>query len=206
MKNFKKFLAAVSFGIFFAGGNVSAQIVTDKVPLLTFADASVQAYESPNGAKKGIIPASSSLVLVKEIRADGWAYGSYQPTGKPKRIYRWFKMSELQGYANFKNYTDKVAYDTEVYRTRTSTNLNGRVPGNEDFIVVAERGDKRKIIYQGDGDRFRMGWISKTSQANTDEFPAPDYGLENGETSETETLPSEENFETESEPELQYEE
>ena len=90
--------------------------------------------------------------------------------------------------------------DTEVYRTRTSTNLNGRVPGNEDFIVVAERGDKRKIIYQGDGDRFRIGWISKTSQV-TEEFPSPDYGLENGETSDTDNLnendgwQEEENFE-----------
>ena len=161
VKNFKNILAAIFLIVLTCATPVEAKIVTDKVPLLTFADAPVTVYDSPNGQSKGLIPEGSSLVLVKEIRSDGWAYGSYKPSDSPKRIYRWFKMTELQGDSNFENYTDQLNNDTNVFRTRTEINkFNGNAPSNEDVTVVSKRGSKTKIIFKADGDYYRMGWVS----------------------------------------------
>lgn len=175
----KKFLAAaIGFALIFS--SAEAKIVADKLPLLTYAETPVTVYELPDGAKKGSIPAGTSLVLVKEIRADGWAYGSYKVENKKRRVYRWFKMSELQGYADFENYTNRATYDVEAYRTRTSTNHVGKVTGDEDLIVVAERGNRAKVIFTADGGYFRMGWIDKVAlekyvNSSYNDFPAPDY-------------------------------
>lgn len=163
MKNFKKILAALVLVLFIFVPKVNAKIVTDKLPLLTFADATVSVYESPHGDKKGSIAAENSLVLVTKIQGDGWAYGSYKIANQKKRVYRWFKMEELQGYADFENYTDQVTTDTEVYRTRTSYSLVGKVPSNEDILVVAKRGDRTKIIFKDDGNYYRMGWVLNSS-------------------------------------------
>lgn len=173
----KKFLAAaVTFALIFS--SAEAKFEPSKVPLLTYAEAPVTVYDSPDGAKKGSIPAGNSLVQVKEIRADGWAYGSYKAANNSKRrVYHWFRMSDLQGYANFENYTDRVTYDVNASRTRTSSNSVGKIVGGEDLIVVAERGDRAKVIFEADGGYFRMGWILKSlltkySGSSSSDFPA----------------------------------
>ena len=170
----KKLLMAMFLTLFICAPNVEAKIVTDKLPLLTFAETEIAAYDSPNGTKKGTIPAENSLVLVKQIQCDGWAYGSYKPSNSKKRVYCWFKMAELQGYAEFENYTDQLTSDTSVYRTRTSGSLVGNAPSNEDVIVVAKRGDKTKILFKADGEYYRMGWVynsglKKNSGSNYDD-------------------------------------
>ena len=191
--NFWKKILVVALILLMMPAQVDAKIVTDKLPLLTYAEVPISVYDNPNGKRKGTIAAGSSLVLVKIIRPDGWAYGSYKVANQKKRPYRWFKMEELQGYADFENYTDKASYDLDAYRTRTSSSLVGKVAGDEDLIVVAKRGDKVKIIFKADGDFYRMGWVSKndlfkTSTANTgddmtsldnlppeDSFPEEDF-------------------------------
>lgn len=168
MKLLKKFLA--TFGaaaVLFTGAPVDAKIVADKLPLLTYAETPVATYDAPDGNKKGTIAAGSSLVLVKIIRPDGWAYGSYKVGNKKKRPYRWFKMSDLQGYADFENYTDKATSDQDAYRTRSSMSLVGKISGDENLIVVAKRGDKCKVIFKADGNFYRMGWVSKIYLAKT---------------------------------------
>lgn len=160
----KKILLAAALIIWAA--SAEAAVVPDKLPLLTYAEAPVTVYDSPNGTKKGTIPVGSSLVLVKEIRADGWAYGSYKFTGKngkTARVYRWFKMAELQGYADFENCTDRAAYDTDACRTRTSSSLAGKILSGEDLIVVAVRGGRAKVIFKDDGVYYRMGWVESTA-------------------------------------------
>ncbi|MBO4401513.1 MAG: hypothetical protein J5809_06670 [Selenomonadaceae bacterium] len=180
----KKFLAAaLGFALIFS--SAEAKFEPEKVPLLTYAETPVTVYDSPDGASKGSIPAGTSLVQVKGIGADGWAYGSYMPANAKRRVYRWFRMSDLQGYADFANYTDRVTYDVEASRTRTSTNYVGKVVGGEDLIVVAERGDRAKVIFAAEGGYFRMGWILKSlltkysgSSSGSSDFPATLEGYE----------------------------
>ncbi len=168
-----KNLLAVMFLTFLICTPAEAKIVNDKLPLLTFAETEVAVYDSPNGTKKGTIPAEKSLVLVKQIQFDGWAYGSYKPSNSKKRVYRWFKMTELQGYADFENETDQLTSDTNVYRTRTSNSFNGNAPCDEDVIVVAKRGSKTKILFKADGEYYRMGWVDnyrlKKNSGNSDD-------------------------------------
>lgn len=163
MTALKKFGAAIFLFLLICAPNVSAKIVTDKVPLLTFAETAVPVYDAPNGTQKGTIPPENSLVLVKEIRSDGWAYGSYKPLNEKKRVYRWFKMNELQGGENFENYIDQLTNDTDVSRTRTSYSYNGNAPSNEDVLVVAKRGSKSKIIFKAEEIYYRMGWVENAS-------------------------------------------
>ena len=161
----KNFLMLVS--VLMICNSCDAKIVTDKLPLLTYAETPIVVYDKPNGNKKGTIAVGTSLVLVKIIRSDGWAYGSYKVANNKKRPYRWFKMEELQGYSDFENYTDKAISDQDAYRTRTSSSLVGKIAGNEDLLVVAKRGDKVKIIFKADGNFYRMGWVDKTVLSKT---------------------------------------
>ena len=159
MTPLKNLLAAIFLVLLICAPNVSAKILTDKVPLLTFAEIEIPVYDAPNGTKKGSIPPEKSLVQVKEIQADGWAYGSYKPSNSTKRVYRWFKMTELQGYEDFENYVDQLTRDSTAYRTRSSSNAVGAVSSDEDVIVVAKRGGRTKIIFKADGNFYRMGWV-----------------------------------------------
>lgn len=188
MRTLKKFYAAIILaGLIFTPAE--AKIVTDKLPLLTFADSAVTVYDAPNGSSKGTIPADVSLVLVKQILSDGWAYGSYKPQNAQKRVYRWFKMTELQGYADFENYTDQLINDTDVFRTRTTPySYNGNAPSNEDVIVVAQRGSKTKIIFKADGEYYRMGWVDNSAlKKNAGNTSSINYGDEYPESEEIPT-------------------
>lgn len=164
----KKIFAMWILIFFISVPKVEAKIVIDKLPLLTYAETVIPVYDAPNGTKKGNIPSGNSLVLVKQIRADGWAYGSYKVPNKKKRAYCWFNMNELQGYADFENYTDQVTNDVDAYRIRafstsSTPSLVGKVASNEDIIVVAEKGDLVKVIFKADGGYYRMGWIYKNT-------------------------------------------
>ncbi len=203
MKFWKKiFLTLGLSGALFLNfsAQAEAKIVTDKLPLLTYAETPIAVYDKPGGKRTGTISVGNSLVLVKIIRDDGWAYGSYKVEGNKKRPYRWFKMEELQGYGDFENYTDKVASDQNAYRTRSSSSYVGRVASDEDLIVVAKRGDRLKVIFKADGNFYRMGWLdkfslSKTSSESTDGNEIySDELLVNDATEENSTL---ENFDDE---------
>lgn len=183
--NFWKKILMIAIILLMIPAQVDAKIVTDKLPLLTYAETPIAVYDNPNGNKKGTIAVGTSLVLVKIIRPDGWAYGSYQVVNKKKRPYRWFKMEELQGYGDFENYTDRAISDQDAYRTRTSGSLVGKIAGDEDLLVVAKRGDKVKIIFKADGNFYRMGWIDKTVLSKTS-------GISTEETNTINNLPIEE--------------
>ena len=169
---------------------VDAAIISDKLPLLTYSDHIVYTYDRPNGKKKGSITPSQSLVMVKKIHSDGWAYGSYKMATQNKRINRWFKMNDLQGYVDFKNYEATAYQDFVATRTRTGSHKLGHIAKNDKVIVVAEKGDSKKVIFTDEGGRYRMGWIPNyvldenasdmnlNNDFSNDEFVAPDYGLD----------------------------
>lgn len=191
MKAWQKISASLLFGVtlLLISANTAAQIVRDKLPLLTYAETTVPVYDEPDGNKKGRIPPATSLVMVKMIRDDGWAYGSYKIGNRKKRVNRWFRMSDLQGYLDFENYIDRAASDTDAYRTRTSSSLVGRVASDEEIIIVAKRGDKMKIIFLSDGGKYRMGWVDKTIfERNEQDFSAGDTETMDGEFSDGDTV------------------
>lgn len=163
-----------------------AKIVEDMLPLLTYSDHIVYTYDRPNGKRKGSISPLNSLVMVKKIQSDGWAYGSYKVMNSNKRVNRWFKMSDLQGYIDFQNYEATAYQDFIAKRTRTNQSKNlGHIAKNDKVIVVAQKGDSVKIIFKDEANNYRMGWIpsyildENSSNVNNinDEFVAPDYGL-----------------------------
>lgn len=171
----KKFLMAFICGIFFSSANfTSAQIVADKVPMLTYAEQTVKTYDNPGGKQIGFISPHVSLVFVKEIRADGWAYGSY-PIASGKRVYRWFRMRDLQGFENFSNYTTSFDMNRTVYRTTSeSARKTGSISANQEVLVVGELGSQLKIIYKvgGGGTEYKMGWVDvpQPQQDNSQEY------------------------------------
>lgn len=151
------------------GSSAEAAIVTKFVPMLTYADHTVPTYDKPGGGKKGFISPNVSLVYIKEIRPDGWAYGSYRIANN-KRIYRWFRMQDLQGYTNFKNYTTKFNYDQRVYRTTAQATKTGSLVSNQEVIVVGALGDQLKVIYKvGGGNEYKMGWIGTPTVSESEE-------------------------------------
>ena len=182
----KKFFAGlIGIACLISADYSNASIITDKLPLLTYSDHFVYTYDKPNGNKKGKITPSTSLVLIKKIQSDGWAYGSYKMSNQNKRINRWFKMSDLQGYIDFENYEATAYQNFTATRTRTDQKNLGHIAKNDKVIVVAEKGDSKKVIFKDENNRYRMGWIpnsvldenySNISTPN-DEFVAPDYGL-----------------------------
>ena len=149
-----------------------ASLVTNKFPMLTYAEQNVPTYDKPGGDRKGFISPGVALVYIKQIRPDGWAYGSY-PIAGGKRIYRWFQMRELQGYLEFKNYDLTVENDQEAFRTSAGNSKLGSLNKNDKVTVIAERGDFYKIIYKvGGGNEYKMGWIAK-HVANPEPEPTP---------------------------------
>ena len=160
-------------GVLLSCNFAEASLVTDKFPMLTYAEQNVPTYDKPGGGQKGFISPGVALVYIRQIRPDGWAYGSY-PIANGKRIYRWFRMNELQGYLNFKNYEMAVESDLIVFRTSAGNSRLGSLKKNDKVIVIAERGDSKKIIYKvGGGNEFKMGWLTPGSSNS-------DTGSDNG--------------------------
>ena len=171
---FKSILYAILFGCVAMSCNFTeASLVTNKFPMLTYAEQNVPTYDKPGGGQKGFISPEVALVYIKQIRPDGWAYGSY-PIAGGKRIYRWFQMRELQGYLNYKNKDMIVESDQIVFRTSAGNSRLGSLKKNDKVIVIAERGDSKKIIYRvGGGNEYKMGWLTPGSSNS-------DTGSDNG--------------------------
>lgn len=167
-------LAAAGGTLLFGGGSEAA-VVTDKAPILTYADHTVPTYDKPGGKRIGFITANMSLVQVKNVRSDGWAYGSYSIAGG-KRVNRWFEMRELQGYAGFQNYTLTIDADRVVYRTSAAASRLGSVLVNAKATVLGEEGNYLKIIYQvNGGNEWRMGWIEReVAPSHDNNYENPD--------------------------------
>ena len=147
------------------GAHADAGVVTQYVPMLTYADHTVPTYDKPNGSQKGFISPNVALVWIKEIRSDGWAYGSY-PIAGGKRIYRWFRMQELQGYNDYNNFRMRSDATQTVFRTSSQDAKLGKLLYDEDILVVGETGANYKIIYKVNGE-YKMGWIEKQSGSSS---------------------------------------
>ena len=157
----KVLCAGLIGGSLLTGSTADAAIATNLVPLYTYAEHKVPTYDKPGGAEKGFITANVALVYIKEIRSDGWAFGSYTIAGG-QRISRWFQMQSLQGYTDYQNYTTSFGYNQDVYRNTTSNAIAGTLFGNQEVTVVGETADLLKIIYKSsNGKGYRMGWVYK---------------------------------------------
>ena len=155
-KNFIFLTLLVTFTIFF---NVIAEagIVTDRVPIQCYVDKRVSSYNQPNGRAVGWIDADVDLVQVLEIRPDGWARGTH-PSGKNKRVQRWFRIADLCADPGYSNRGVRVNGRQIAYRTRNSNVQFGSVT-NEDVIVLAEVGNRAQIIYNVSGG-YKIGWVA----------------------------------------------
>lgn len=159
------FASLLGVGLFASAGE--ARIVPQCVPMLTYANATVPTYDNPGGEQKGFISPNVSLIMIKELRKDGWAYGSY-PIAGGKRIYRWFRMIDVQGYGNFKNYP--VTFDSAqtVYRAVTGNAIVGALSAGVEATVVGESGNNLKVIYKvSGGNEYKMGWIPLPQEDNS---------------------------------------
>ncbi len=147
-------------------GVADAALVSDRVPMLTYAETTVPTFKEPNGKKMGFISPNVSLVYIKEIRGDGWAYGSYPiigANGNKKRVYRWFRMQDLQGFWDFQNYDMKMDGERTVYRTTAQKGKTGHLLDQQNVTVVGESGNLIKVVYRvGGSNEFKMGWVEKT--------------------------------------------
>ncbi len=185
--SWKKILCAGCLGVFtLMSVDAEAGIVTDRVPMLTYADHTVPTYDKPGGKQRGFISPNVSLVMIRQIRPDGWAYGSY-PIAGGKRIYRWFQMQELQGYWDFKNYSRTFDCDQVIYRTSALAAKTGKLLGKQKAVVVGAEGDYLKVIYRvNGGSEWKMGWIGEivekepitppdNPETDSDSDPNPQY-------------------------------
>lgn len=179
--NFKPVLNAILVGSVLLSCNFAeASLVTNKFPMLTYAEQNVPTYDKPGGGQKGFISPGVALVYIKQIRQDGWAYGSY-PLANGKRIYRWFQMRELQGYLDYKNTDMTVESDQIVFRTSAGNSRLGSLKKNDKVIVIAERGDSKKIIYRvGGGNEYKMGWLTVNSAVSDNGGGGDNSDNENG--------------------------
>ena len=162
-KILSKVILAALCGFSFTYGASEARIVTNCVPMLTYANATVSTYDKPGGDQKGFISPNVALIMIKELRKDGWAYGSY-PIAGGKRIYRWFRMADVQGFSNFENYVISLDSDMTVYRGITGDAKIGTLPAKVEALVVGESGNNLKIIYKvSGGNEYKMGWVTQPS-------------------------------------------
>lgn len=172
-KDLKKFLGVMCLALAI-NAPADAGFLANKVPMLCYADITVPTYDKPDGKRVGFISPNVSLVLIKEIRNDGWAYGSY-PIAGGKRHYRWFQMQELQGYWNFNNYDMEVSEDMIVYRTTAMAARTGSLVNKQKIVVVGEKGDYLKIVYRvSGGAEYKMGWIYKNPPSSDENDPSTD--------------------------------
>ena len=169
-------LGLLAGSLFF--GTAEGAIVTECVPMLTYANNTVPTYDKPGGSQKGFISPNVSLIRITKIRPDGWAYGSY-PIAGGKRIYRWFRMMDVQGFADFPNYTLHLNGAQTVYRATSGNSKTGKLLAGMEAIVVGEIGNNLKVIYRvNGGNEYKMGWIERSTAVEPE--PANDYYEDDG--------------------------
>lgn len=168
--NYKLLQRAVGAGLLsgalFLSGVAHAALVTNKVPLLGYANQVLKVYRAPGNMQTSIsIPAKTALIQIMQIRTDGWAYGSY-PISGGRRANGWFKISDIQPYINFKNWETKSLYDNyRVERVADYSGLkgsNGNISRSDAVLVVGQQGQMLQIIYkQKNSANWRIGWVSE---------------------------------------------
>lgn len=157
--------AGLLSGALFLSGVAHAALVTNKVPLLGYANQVLKVYRAPGNMQTSIsIPAKTALIQIMQIRTDGWAYGSY-PISGGRRANGWFKISDIQPYINFKNWEAKSLYDNyRVERVADYSGLqgsNGIISRSDALLVVGQQGQMLQIIYkQKNSANWRIGWVA----------------------------------------------
>ncbi len=158
--------AGLLSGALFLSGVAHAALVTNKVPLLGYANQVLKVYRAPGNMQTSIsIPAKTALIQIMQIRTDGWAYGSY-PISGGRRANGWFKISDIQPYINFNNWEAKPLYDNyRVERVADYSGLqgsNGNISRSDALLVVGQQGQMLQIIYkQKNSANWRIGWVSE---------------------------------------------
>lgn len=140
-------------------GVASAAVVTNRVPLLGYADHNITVYRAPGGMQAAVVAAEAALIQITQVRADGWAYGTY-PMSNGRRAGGWFRMSDVQSNVNYSNANGKIVMQQTVYRTPSMSGSNGVVVAGENVLVIAEQDGFSQIIYkQKNSANWRIGWV-----------------------------------------------
>lgn len=140
-------------------GVANAAVVTNRLPLLGYADHNISVYRAPGGMTSAVVAAETALIQITQVRADGWAYGTY-PMSNGRRASGWFRMNDVQGDVNFNNVNGKILYQQTVYRTTAMSGGNGVLPQGASVLVIAEQGGLSQIIYkQQNSMNWRIGWV-----------------------------------------------
>lgn len=140
-------------------GVANAAVVTNRLPLLGYADHNISVYRAPGGITSAVVAAETALIQITQVRADGWAYGTY-PMSNGRRASGWFRMNDVQGDVNFNNVNGKILYQQTVYRTTAMSGGNGVLPQGASVLVIAEQGGLSQIVYkQPNSMNWRLGWV-----------------------------------------------
>ena len=156
--------ASLLSGALLFSNAVNAAVVTNRVPLLGYANKTIAVYRAPGNMQASIaLSAGKSLIQLTQIRSDGWAYGSFS-IANGRRANGWFKMSDIQPNITYSNWIGKPLYDNyKVERTPDSTAMtgNGAISKNDTVLVVGEQGNMLQIIYkQHNSANWRIGWVA----------------------------------------------
>ncbi len=159
-KNLQRIICAGLLGsALVLNGVASAAVVTNRVPLLGYAEHNITVYRAPGGMKAAVVAAESALIQITQVRADGWAYGTY-PISNGRRAGGWFRMSDVQSNVNYNNANGKIVMQQTVYRTPSMSGSNGVVVVGENVLVIAEQEGFSQIIYkQKNSANWRIGWV-----------------------------------------------
>ena len=138
---------------------VNAGVVTNRLPLLGYANQVIAVYRSPGNMRAGLVAAETALIQIIQVRSDGWAYGSY-PVANGRRANGWFKMRDIQANIGYSNYNGIMQSQQTVYRTTSLGSGNGSVNPGENVLVIGEQGGLAQIIYkQKNSNNWRFGWV-----------------------------------------------
>lgn len=154
-------------------GVANAAVVTNRLPLLGYADHNISVYRAPGGMTSAVVAAETALIQITQVRADGWAYGTY-PMSNGRRASGWFRMNDVQGDVNFNNVNGKILYQQTVYRTTAMSGGNGVLPQGASVLVIAEQGGLSQIVYkQPNSMNWRLGWVLSDAVQKEQKIVAP---------------------------------
>ena len=138
---------------------VNAGVVTNRLPLVGYANQVIAVYRSPGNMQAGLVAAETALIQIVQVRPDGWAYGSY-PVANGRRANGWFKMRDIQANIGYSNCNGVMQSQQTVYRTTSLGSGNGSVSPGESVLVIGEQGGLAQIIYkQKNSNNWRFGWV-----------------------------------------------
>lgn len=160
LKTLKRIICACLLGgALLISTAVNAAVVTNRLPLLGYANQAIAVYRSPGNMQAGLVAAETALIQIRQVRSDGWAYGSY-PIANGRRANGWFKMRDIQANVNYNNCNGTMLSQQTVYRTTSMSASNGVVSAGESVLVIGEQGRLAQIIYkQQNSANWRIGWV-----------------------------------------------